>query len=84
MEAMLCKVGPKQSPNKSREIYDETKGSNKVQKTKHACIVETYESTRKRLGSVLPRDHEDNITEQGVQFDMSLRCGAQFNSDSKR
>ena len=35
------------------------------QKTKHACIVEAHESTRKRLESTLPRSHEDHMAERG-------------------
>ena len=30
----------------------------------YACIVEAHESTRKRLESTLPRDHEDHIAEK--------------------
>ena len=42
--------------------------SNNIQKTKHACIVEDYESTRKRLETTPPEDHEDHedhITKNG-------------------
>ena len=35
------------------------------QKTKYACIVEAHESTRKRLESTLPRNHEDHIAVKG-------------------
>ena len=35
--------------------------SNKIPKTKHACIVEAHESTRQRLESFLLKDHEDDI-----------------------
>ena len=34
-------------------------------KTKHACIVEAHESTRKRLESSPPKDHEDHVAERG-------------------
>ena len=37
---------------KLRDTDSETKGSNKIQKTKHACIVEAHESARKRFGIV--------------------------------
>ena len=33
-------------------------------KTKYACIVEAHESTRKRLESTLPSNHEDHIAEK--------------------
>ena len=39
--------------------------SNKIPKTKHACIVESHESTRQRLESALPKDHEDHIAGKG-------------------
>ena len=53
---MLCKLRTKKRSNKSRDTDDETKGSNKIQKIKHACIVEAHESTRKRSDSILPKD----------------------------
>ena len=62
---MPCKLRTKKSPNKSRETDDETKGSNKIQMTERACIVEAHESTRKRWESTLPKDHEDHIAERG-------------------
>ena len=34
-------------------------------KTKHACIVDTHESTRQRLESSAPKDHEDHIAGKG-------------------
>ena len=33
--------------------------------TEHACIEEAHESTRMRLESTLPKDHEDHIAEKG-------------------
>ena len=39
--------------------------STRFQKTKHACIVDAHESTRKRMESTLPKDHEDHIAQQG-------------------
>ena len=39
--------------------------SNKIPKTKHACIVEAHESTRQHLESSLPTDHEDHIAGKG-------------------
>ena len=39
--------------------------SNKIPKTKHACIVEARESTRQRLELPLPKDHEDHIAGKG-------------------
>ena len=34
-------------------------------KTMYPCIVETQESTRKRLESTRPRNHDDHIAEKG-------------------
>ena len=42
-----------------------TRGSDKIQKTNHACIVEAHESTRKRLESTLPKRYEDHFAEKG-------------------
>ena len=50
------------------ETARETAESNKIQKIKHACIVEAHESERKLLEFTLPRNHEDHIAEKGVQF----------------
>ena len=53
-------------------LQDEAKSgeSNRIPKTKHTCI-EARESTRKRLESSLPKDHEDH-RRQRIQFDDSL------------
>ena len=57
--AMTCKLRTTKRPNKLLETDSETKGSNKIQKTKHACIVEAHESTRKRLEGPQWKDHEE-------------------------
>ena len=54
-------------PNKQQEIDSESSGSNTIQKTKPACIVEAHEFARKRLEKTLPKDREDSIAEKGVQ-----------------
>ena len=55
MEAvMTCKL----KTFRHREICGE---SNDIRKSKDACIVEAHESTRKRLESTPPKDHEDHI-----------------------
>ena len=41
--------------------------SNSHKITKYACTVAAHESTRKRLESTLPRNHEDHVAEKGVQ-----------------
>ena len=63
--AMPCGLRTKKRPNKLRETDNETRGSNTIQKTKHACIVEAHESSRKSLESNLPKDHEDHLAESG-------------------
>ena len=51
--AMSCKLKTYQ--------YRELCGESDNPKSKHACIVEAHESTRKRLGRILPKGHEDRI-----------------------
>ena len=36
-----------------------------IQKTKHACIEEAHETTRKRKEPTLPKDHDDHRAERG-------------------
>ena len=56
--AMPCKV--------ETFRYRETCGeSNEIRKSKHACIADAHESTRKRLERTLPKDHEDHIAGKG-------------------
>ena len=54
---------------KKRSSFQETEAtsgeSNKIPETKHACIVEAHESTRLRVESSLPKDHEDHIAGRG-------------------
>ena len=69
MEAAVpCKLQTTWRPNKLRETDSETKGSNKIQQTKHAYIVEARESTRKFLESTPPKDHEDRIAVNWFKF----------------
>ena len=53
--AMSCKV--------QNLRHEEACGENKTttRRSRHACIVEAYESTRKRLEKTQPKDHEDRI-----------------------
>ena len=63
--AMSCKMVTRKRVRKSQEsAASETIDSNK--KTKHACIVESHESARKRLESTLPRNYEALIVEKGL------------------
>ena len=50
---MPCKVKNHQ--------YRETCGESDNRNSKHACVVEAHESTRKRLERTLPKDHDDRI-----------------------
>ena len=52
MEAALPReLRTKKRPDVLRATDSETKESSNIQKTKHACIEEAHESTRKRLES---------------------------------
>ena len=50
---MPRKMGTKELPNRLRETASETRESNNIKKTKHACNEEAHESTRKRRKSTL-------------------------------
>ena len=64
--AMPCKMVKQRSDQKKlRASVSESDESKKIQKTKHACIVEAHESTRKRLEPTLPKDHDDHRAERG-------------------
>ena len=79
MEATVpCELRTTKRPNKSRETDDGTKGSNKIQKAKHACIVETRESTRRGLELTLAKDHEDHIAEKGYNSISHYNFGRKF------
>ena len=60
--AMPCKLRTTKRSSKHRESDS---GSNKIQKSKQACIVEAHESTGKRLEGTLSKDHEDRTAEKG-------------------
>ena len=64
MEAALpCKKGTKKHSG-FQETEAKSDVSNKIPKTRHACIVEAQESTRQRLESTLSRNHKDHIAER--------------------
>ena len=44
----------------------ETCSTSGTRKTKYACIVEADESTLKRLGGTVHKDHEDHIAGKGI------------------
>ena len=60
---MPCKKGTKKHFG-FQETEAKSDVSNKIPKTRHACIVEAQESTRQRLESTLSRNHEDHIAER--------------------
>ena len=62
---MPCKMRTRKRAWKLRET-EASENTNPGKKTKYACVVEAYESTRKRLESTLPRNHEDHIAEKGI------------------
>ena len=63
------KVGSSKKVTKKRSPLEENEEksceSNKIPKTKHACIVEAHESTGQRLESSPLKDHEDHIASNG-------------------
>ena len=61
----------------SQKKTAKTKGSDGIQKN-----VEAHESTRQRLESSLPKDHEDHIAGQRIQFDDTLQLGSQVYSNA--
>ena len=61
---MPCKMRTRKRAWKLRET-EASENTNPGKKTKYACVVEAYESTRKRLESTLRRNHEDHIAEKG-------------------
>ena len=72
---MPCKMG-----TKKRSGFQETDAksceSNKIPKTKHACIVEAHESTRKRMDS--SEKSRASHRRERVQFSYSLQFGSQI------
>ena len=56
----FARTGQRNSPA-FRKLKRRVVNPTRFQRTKHACIVEAHESTRQRLESSLPKDHEDHI-----------------------
>ena len=63
--AMLCEMETRKRKRKLQETVP-NENTNSRKKTNYACIVEAHESTRKRLESALPRNHQDHIAGNGV------------------
>ena len=53
------------SASSSQETVARITASNEVPQTKNACMVESHESTRKRVEPSLPQNHEDHIAGNG-------------------
>ena len=79
---MLCKMGTQKhlGLQETEATSDEFK---KIQNTEHASIVEAHESTRRRLESPLPKDHEDHIAGKEYNPIRSLQFGSQIYSYAK-
>ena len=58
--------------------YRETCGESNDRKSKHACIVEAHESTRKRLEWTLSKDLEDHIAVKGFHSLSLFLCTSSF------
>ena len=71
--AMPCKM---RARKRLRELQDTAASriTESNRKTKVACIVEAHESTRKRLESRPPKDHEDHIAEKGFDSVTTTWC----------
>ena len=50
----------------TRKLVAELNASHKVPKTKYGCIVESHESSRQRVESSLPKNHEDTSKTQQI------------------
>ena len=61
--AMPGKLKTTTSSYQHREIDS---GANKIQKSKHACLVGAHESTRKRLERTPSKDHEEHFEEKWI------------------
>ena len=68
-ERITFEVKTTKCSSKHREIVSI---SNKIQKPRHACIVQAHDSTRERLERTLAKDHEDHIPEKG--FNLVSHC----------
>ena len=62
--AMPCKKWTKY-PSRFQETEAKSDTFTSIPNTKHACVVEAHESTRQRLESSLPKNHEDHIWGKG-------------------
>ena len=60
---MPCKLGTTKRFKELRETVA-SGDTHPHKKTKYSCIVLAHESTRKRLESTLPRNHDDHIVEK--------------------
>ena len=63
--AMLCEMETRKRARKLRETVP-NENTNSRKKTNYACTAEAHESTRKRLESALPRNHQDHIAGNGL------------------
>ena len=70
--AIPCKMGTRKRFKEQRENVASA-DTHPHEKTKYACIVEAHESTRKRLESALPRNHEDHIAEKELRKIIPLK-----------
>ena len=62
--AMPCKMVARRCFKELREAVA-SEDTHPHKKIKYARVVQAHESTRKRLESTLPRNHEDHIAERG-------------------
>ena len=68
MEASVsCNLKTTKCSQRHREIDG---GPHKIPNSKHACIVDDHESTRKRVERTVSKDHEDHLAEKGFRLDI--------------
>ena len=75
--AMPCQMGGKKR-FRLRETAGESDESDN-RRSKHGCIVESHESTRRRLERTLPKDPEDRIAGKGFHpWGITILCTSLF------
>ena len=76
---MKAALPEKLKATKSSYRHRETdSGPDKIQKSRHACLIEAHEPTTKRLERTLSKDHEDHIADLGFSSLSHYTLGHKF------
>ena len=78
MDAAMPSRKKTKSASSSQETVARITASNEVPKTKNACMVESHESTRKRVAPSLSQNHEDHIAGNGFNSTNHYNMGHMF------